>query len=95
MGARANDTFNFSICNISPKYIKPIPLAKSKLEDLKILVRDLVPAYIHLKYWNSILGNTADSEDNNEDFHEEHDDNFVDLDPLIDNDPREDSMYIR
>lgn len=96
VGARANDAFNLSICDVPPKYIKPIPLAKPKLEDLKVLVRDLVPAYIRRKYWDGILGNTAASEDNNENIdEEEHDDELHDLDPLIDNEPREDSMCMR
>ena len=96
MGASADAAFDLSVCDVPPKYIKPIPLAKPKLEDLKVLVRDLVPAYFCRQYWNDILGNTADCEDNNVGFdEEEHEDKLDDIDPLIDHDSREHSISTR
>lgn len=75
VGARVNTSFNLSICDVHPKYIKRILLANPKLEDLKVLVRDLVPVYICCKFWDGLLGNTANSEDNNENLDEkEHED---------------------
>lgn len=76
-GHRADQDFNLSRYDVPPKYKGPIPLAKPKIEDLKVLVGDLVPRYIQRKYWDRILNTpvTSDVSDdtNNDSDHSETD----------------------
>lgn len=65
LGVRADKAFNLGRCDIPQKYTELIPLAKPKLQDLKVLVNELVPPFIRRRYWDKILGQTtADPEAN-------------------------------
>lgn len=48
--------FNLSAVSVPQKYTALIPLPKPKMDDLKDLVYDLVPAYIQRAYWDTLLG---------------------------------------
>ena len=53
--SRSDTTFNLSQYSVARLYDGPIPLPKPKLDDLRVLVRDLVPPFIQRTYWNNIL----------------------------------------
>ncbi|KAK4308972.1 hypothetical protein Pmani_019377 [Petrolisthes manimaculis] len=55
-GEVEDSLFNLSAVVVPLKYTALIPLPKPKVDDLKDLVADLVPAYIQRAYWDAILG---------------------------------------
>ncbi|KAK4298974.1 hypothetical protein Pmani_028716 [Petrolisthes manimaculis] len=55
-GEVEDSLFNLSAVVVPRKYTALIPLPKPKVDDLKDLVADLVPAYIQRAYWDAILG---------------------------------------
>ncbi|KAK4323209.1 hypothetical protein Pmani_006088 [Petrolisthes manimaculis] len=71
----AESAFNLSNKLVPRKYASLLPLARPKIEDLKVLVSELVPPYLKRRYWDRILGiNIEDEEDDVDDPETELDD---------------------
>ncbi|KAK4317750.1 hypothetical protein Pmani_011188 [Petrolisthes manimaculis] len=71
----AESAFNLSNKLVPRKYASLLPLARPKIEDLKVLVSGLVPPYLKRRYWDRILGiNIEDEEDDVDDPETELDD---------------------
>ncbi|KAK3887931.1 hypothetical protein Pcinc_007981 [Petrolisthes cinctipes] len=63
----AESTFNLSNKLVPRKYASLIPLARPKIEDLKVLVSELVSPYLKRRYWDRILGINTEDEENDVD----------------------------
>ncbi|KAK4325167.1 hypothetical protein Pmani_004320 [Petrolisthes manimaculis] len=71
----AESAFNLSNKLVPRKYSSLLPIARPKIEDLKVLVSELVSPYLKRRYWDRILGiNIEDEEDDVDDPETELDD---------------------